>query len=166
MVADNDYAVGAIIDALSHSPFWGSTAVMQTEDDTQAAGDHISSLRDYLEVSSPWAQPGANKQWGSMPALLRTIEQIFAVPPISINDKLAVPMHEAFVDELSSVADPNAPQYKYTVEKPLIPYAINQPGAPLQDLSMAQNWKTYDLVPMDVLNAIQYTAQGKVPPVG
>jgi hypothetical protein len=166
MVADNDHAVGQIIEALSHSPFWGSTAVMQTEDDTQAAGDHISSLRDYLQVSSPWAEPGVNKQWGSMPALLRTIEQIFGVQPVSLYDKLAVPMHEAFVDELAKVADPNAAQYKYTAEKPLIPYAINQPGAPLQSLSMAQNWKTYDKVPMDVINAIQYAAQGKVPPVG
>src|SRR3954466_3387839 len=86
------YAVGHIIDALSHSPFWDSTVVMQTEDDTQAAGDHVSSLRDYLQVSSPWAQPGPNKQWGSMPALLRTIEQIFAVNPVSIYDKLALPM--------------------------------------------------------------------------
>ena len=47
---------------------------------------------------------------------------------------------------------------------PVIPFAINQPGAPMQSLSMAQNWKTYDKVPMDILNAIQYAAQGKAPP--
>ena len=160
MVADNDYAVGRIVEALSKSPFWKSTVVMQTEDDTQAAGDHVNSLRDYLAVSSPWAQTGPNKQWGSMPALLRTIEQIFKVQPVSIYDKLAVPMHDAFKAKLSDTPDTGP----FTADKPLIPFAINQPGAPLQELSMAQNWKTYDQVPMDVLNAIQYLAQGKTPP--
>ena len=43
MVADNDYALGLLIDSLSQSPFWKSTAVLQTEDDTQVAGDHISA---------------------------------------------------------------------------------------------------------------------------
>ena len=43
MVADNDYAIGLITEALSKSPFWGSTVIMQTEDDTQVAGDHVSS---------------------------------------------------------------------------------------------------------------------------
>jgi hypothetical protein len=162
MVADNDYAIGRIVEALSKSPFWKSTAVMQTEDDTQAAGDHISSLRDYLQVSSPWAQPGPQHQWGSMPALLRTIETIFGVQPVSIYDKLAMPMHEAFLPELGDQPD-LAP---YTAVKPAVPFAINQPGAPMQQLSMAQNWKTYDRVPMDILNTIQYLAQGKTPPEG
>jgi hypothetical protein len=162
MVADNDYAIGRIVEALSKSPFWKNTVVMQTEDDTQAAGDHISSLRDYLQVSSPWAQPGAQHQLGSMPALLRTIETIFSVQPVSIYDKLAVPMHEAFLPELTDPPD-TAP---YAAVKPVVPFAINQPGAPMQQLSMAQNWTTYDKVPMDILNAIQYLAQGKVPPPG
>ncbi len=87
MVADNDHAVGMIADALSKSPFWESTVIMQTEDDTQAAGDHVSPLRDYLQVSGPWAQPGANHQWGSFPSLLRTIEQLFDVEPITLFDR-------------------------------------------------------------------------------
>src|SRR5207245_1722275 len=58
MVADNDYALGLLVEALSKSPFWSATVVMQTEDDTQAAGDHVSPLRDYLHVVSPWARPG------------------------------------------------------------------------------------------------------------
>jgi DNA-binding beta-propeller fold protein YncE len=162
MVADNDYAVGRIVEALSKSPFWKNTVVMQTEDDTQAAGDHVSSLRDYLSVASPWAAPGPQHQLGSMPALLRTIETIFGVQPVSIYDKLAMPMHEAFLPELSDPPD-LAP---FTAVKPLVPFAINQPGAPMQQLSMAQNWTTYDKVPMDILNAIQYLAQGKTPPEG
>jgi hypothetical protein len=162
MVADNDYAIGRIVEALSKSPFWSSTAVVQTEDDTQLAGDHVSSLRDYLEVSSPWASTGPEHQLGSMPALLRTIEQIFGVPPINLYDRLAMPMHEAFKASLSDT--PN--MTPFTAVKPLIPFAINEVGAPDQALSQAQTWMPIDRVPMDILNAIEYAAQGKVPPAG
>jgi DNA-binding beta-propeller fold protein YncE len=154
MVADNDYALGLLVDALSHSPFWSSTAVMQTEDDTQVAGDHISALRDYLQVASPWAKPGPNHQWGSMPALLRTIEQIFAIAPISLFDRLASPMHEAF---LSSARDkPNlAP---YTAVHPSIPFDVNQPGATGAALSATLDFSTYDRVDEQLLNEILYAA--------
>jgi DNA-binding beta-propeller fold protein YncE len=152
MVADNDYAVGLLVDALSHSPFWSSTAVMQTEDDTQVAGDHVSALRDYLLVASPWAQPGPNHQYGSMPSLLRTIEQIFGVKPISLYDRLAMPMHEAFLPSLSS--KPNlAP---FTAGKAMVPFNINQPGAVGADLSALMDFSSYDKVDEQLLNAILY----------
>ena len=101
-------------------------------------------------------------QWGSMPALLRTIEQVFGVQPVSLYDKLATPMHEAFKPSLSDPAD-LAP---FKAVKPLIPFAINAVGAPDQALSQQQTWMPIDRVPMDVLNKIQYEAEGKVPPPG
>src|SRR5207244_13346068 len=147
-----------LVEALAKSPVWRSTVVMQTEDDTQAAGDHVSPLRDYLAVSGPWAQPGPNHQWGSMPALLRTIETIFGVKPVSLYDRLAMPMHEAFLPSLTN----SAPDYgAFTAQKPVVPFAVNQPGAADQSLSMAQDWSTYDKVDMGILNKIQYEAQGK-----
>jgi DNA-binding beta-propeller fold protein YncE len=152
MVADNDHAIGMIIDALSRSKFWESTVVMQTEDDTQAAGDHISPLRDYLEVSGPWARPGANHQWGSMPSLLRTVEQIFGVAPITLFDKLAYPQHGAFRASLGDTPDTRP----YDVINPLIPYAVNQIGAPGQNESMAMDWNGVDHIDMALLNAILY----------
>src|SRR6266581_3873105 len=100
---------------------------MQTEDDTQAAGDHVSPLRDYLEVASPWARKGPDHQRGSMPALLRTIEQIFGLPPITLNDRQAVPMHAAFVAKLLDA--PPLDTTRYTAVTPLVPFAVNQPGA-------------------------------------
>ena len=151
MVADNDYAIGLIVDALSHSPFWGSTVVMQTEDDTQAAGDHVSPLRDYLELSSPWASKGPEHQRGSMPALLRTIEQIFGLPPVTLNDRLAAPMHAAF---MATTASPDLTPY--TAVTPLVPFAVNQPGAVGQAESASMNFSTVDLINEDLLNAILY----------
>ncbi|MEY2565535.1 MAG: hypothetical protein QOE35_64 [Actinomycetota bacterium] len=159
MVADNDYAIGRIVEALSKSPFWKSTVVMMTEDDTQAAGDHISPLRDYLQVVGPWAKPGANHQWGSMGSLLRTIETIFDVPPMNLNDKLAAPQHGAFRSSLDETPD-TAP---YTAVKPLIPFAVNQIGAPGQDASMAMDWSTYDRIDEATLNAILYAAARGTP---
>src|SRR5581483_10086197 len=154
MVADNDYAIGKIVDALSKSPFWDSTAVFVTEDDTQLAGDHISPLRDYLLVASPWARPGPNHQWGSMPALLRTIETIFGVEPISLYDKVAIPQHGAFLSHLSDT--PNlAP---YTATPSLVPFALNEPGAVGQDVSMAMDWSKIDLIDEGTLNHILYAA--------
>jgi hypothetical protein len=97
-----------------------------------------------------------------MPALLRTIETIFSVQPVSLYDKLAMPMHEAFKPSLSDAPD-LAP---YTAVKPVVPFAINEPGAPDQALSQSQTWMPLDHVPMDVLNKIQYEAQGKIPPPG
>jgi DNA-binding beta-propeller fold protein YncE len=155
MVADNDYAMGMIVDALSHSPFWKHTLVVQTEDDTQVAADHISALRDYLLVASPWAAPGANHQWGSMPSLLRTIEQIFSVEPISLFDRLALPMHEAFLPRLSDKIN----MKPYNVIRPAVPFALNQADAPGAALSARMNClQTYDLCDEAMLNAILYAA--------
>jgi DNA-binding beta-propeller fold protein YncE len=159
MVADNDYALGKVVEALSKSPFWESTIVMQTEDDTQAAGDHISPLRDYLQVIGPWARPGPNHQWGSMGSLLRTIETIFGVQPISLNDKLALPQHGAFRQSLKDEPDTRP----YTAIRPLVPFAINQLGAPGQEASMAMDWSTFDLIDEATLNAIQYAVARGTP---
>jgi DNA-binding beta-propeller fold protein YncE len=152
MVADNDYAIGLIVDALSHSPFWGSTVVMQTEDDTQISGDHVSALRDYLEVAGPLAQPGPNHQWGSMPSLLRTIETIFKVPPVSLNDELALPQHEAFLAKVPARLDLTP----YNAVRPLVPFALNGPGLPGQQASMAMDWSTVDRIDEGTVNAILY----------
>ena len=152
MVADNDYAVGLLVDSLSHSPFWKSTAVLQTEDDTQVAGDHISALRDYLMVASPWAKPGPNHQYGSMPAALRTIEQVFHVKPISLFDRLATPMHEAFLPTLSS--KPNLTPY--TAVKGSVPFDLNTASSPGSALSATLDFSTYDRVDEQLLNAILY----------
>jgi hypothetical protein len=159
MVADNDYAIGLVVDALSKSPFWESTVVMITEDDTQAAGDHVSYLRDYLQVIGPWAAPGANHQWGSMPSLLRTIETIFHVEPISLFDKLALPQHGAFRSSLTDTPDTSP----FNAMRPNVPFALNQPGAPGQAASMAMNWSTYDLIDEQTLNAILYAVQRGTP---
>lgn len=152
MVADNDYALGLLVQSLSRSPFWKSTAVIQTEDDTQVAGDHISALRDYLTVASPWAKPGPNHQYGSMPAALRTIEQVFGVKPISLFDRLATPMHEAFVPSLRAKPDLRP----YAVVRGAVPFDVNTSSSAGAALSGTLDFSTYDRVDEQLLNAILY----------
>jgi hypothetical protein len=97
-------------------------------------------------------KPGANHQWGSFPSIHRTIEQIFGIEPISLYDKLAFPQHGAFRTRLRNGPDTSP----YTAIRPLVPFAINQLGAPGQTESMAMDWSTYDRIDMDMLNAILY----------
>ena len=170
MVADNDYAIGTIVQALSQSPFWASTAVVIVQDDTQATGDHVNPLRDTLEVVSPWSATTPDHQRGSMGSVLRTIEMLFGVPPVGVNDGLAAPLHGAFVrslkekhslcnDAASLGSDGRYAQPCYTAVRPAVPFAINQAGAPGQAASMAMDWSRVDQIDMATLNAIWWATQ-------
>ena len=58
MVADNDYAVGSLVDAVSHSPIWAHTAIFILEDDAQNGPDHVDSHRSDSYVISPYVKSG------------------------------------------------------------------------------------------------------------
>jgi hypothetical protein len=144
MVADNDYAVGKVVAALSRTSFWKNTLVMISEDDTQAAGDHVDAHRTYLLTAGGLARPfgpdgEASHQPGSFPALLKTIEVMFKLPPITVYDKAAVPMSDMVVDSLDEAAV-NAEQ-PYTAVRPPTPFLRNPEGTTLAQLSTTMNWK-------------------------
>src|SRR5439155_64237 len=118
---------------------------------SSTAADNATPLRDYLQWPSPGESKGPDHQRGSMPALLRTIEQIFGLPPVTLNDRLAAPMHAAF---MATTASPDLTPY--TAVTPLVPFAVNQPGAVGQAESASMNFSTVDLINEDLLNAILY----------
>jgi YVTN family beta-propeller protein len=98
--ADNDLAVGRIIDAISHSSVWGSSAIFITEDDAQAGTDHVDGHRSPGYVVSPYAvqyQP-ANHTYFSQVNMTRTIEQILGLPPMNQFDLVASPMSNLFTN--------------------------------------------------------------------
>jgi YVTN family beta-propeller protein len=98
--ADNDLAVGRIIDAISHSNVWGSSAVFITEDDAQDGVDHVDGHRSPGYVVSPYAvqyQP-ANHTYFSQVNMTRTIEQILGLPPMNQFDLVASPMYNLFTN--------------------------------------------------------------------
>jgi hypothetical protein len=98
-VADNDLAVGRIIDAISHSKFWASSAVFVVEDDTQNGADHVDGHRGPLLVASPYAKRGiADHTYYTQLNVVRTIEQMLGIAPMNQEDRAANPMFNAFTN--------------------------------------------------------------------
>ena len=98
-VADNDLATGRIIDRLSHSAFWASTAVFVIEDDSQGGTDHVSGQRSTLFVASPYARRGiVDSTRYNQVDVLRTIEAMLGLPPMNALDAAANPLRSAFTD--------------------------------------------------------------------
>lgn len=95
-VAQNDYAVGLIVSAISHSTIWGSSAVFITEDDAQDGADHVSDQRTTSYIVSPYARGGVIHEHYSTLSLLRTIELLLGMKPLSNYDATAVPLYAAF----------------------------------------------------------------------
>lgn len=97
MVADNDLALGRIVDAVTHSRFWDSTVIFVTEDDSQSGWDHISPYRTTGLVISPYSVGGRVIHTNyNQTGMVRTIEQILGIPPMNVMDATALPMWECF----------------------------------------------------------------------
>ena len=96
MVADNDLAVGRIMETITKSKYWDSTVVFITEDDSQSGWDHISAYRTIGLVVSPYSTGKLVTANYNQTSILRTIEQILGVPPMNVIDATANLMTECF----------------------------------------------------------------------
>ena len=97
-VADNDLALGRIVEALSHSTFWKSMAILVVEDDAQNGVDHIDGHRTVAMVASPYAKRGAiDSTFYSQPSMVKTIELMLGLPALSIFDLVATDMRASFI---------------------------------------------------------------------
>jgi YVTN family beta-propeller protein len=98
-VADNDLATGRVIDAIAHSQYWKDSAVFVVEDESQSAVDHVDGHRSIVFVASPYARRGAvNHTYYTQLDLVRTVEQILGITPMSQMDLAAVPMRDVFTN--------------------------------------------------------------------
>ena len=98
-VADNDLALGQIVDAVSHSKFWPETAIFVVEDDPQAGLDHVDGRRTVALCMSPYVKRGAvNSTFYNQSSMLRTIELILGLPPMNQLDLTATPMDACFTE--------------------------------------------------------------------
>ncbi len=98
-VADNDLALGQIVDAVSHSRFWTNTCVFAIEDEPQSGWDHVSGCRTTAYVASAWTKRGQtiHTQYNQT-SLLRTIELMLGLPPMNQMDATATPMFDCFTN--------------------------------------------------------------------
>ncbi len=96
-VADNDYALGRLVDDVSHSPYWKSTAIFVVEDDAQAGPDHVDAHRTIAQVISPYTQTGrVDSTFYSTVSMLRSIELLVGIGPLTQFDATAIPMFNSF----------------------------------------------------------------------
>ncbi|MCA1667729.1 MAG: hypothetical protein LC793_10135, partial [Thermomicrobia bacterium] len=98
-VADNDLALGRIVDAVSHSPYWQDTAIFVTEDDAQNGVDHVDGHRTVGMVISAYGKQGSvDSTLYNQTSIVRTIEQILGLPPMNQFDLTAPLMTTLFTD--------------------------------------------------------------------
>jgi YVTN family beta-propeller protein len=96
-VAENDVALGRLVEAVSKSRFWPESAIFVLEDDAQNGPDHVDAHRSVLLVASPWARHGAvDSTLYTTSGVLRTMELVLGLPPMSQYDAAATPLYAAF----------------------------------------------------------------------
>ncbi len=159
-VADNDLALGRIVEALSHSPFWRQMAIFAIEDDPQGGWDHVSGYRTTAYVASPYAKRGAvvSTQYNTT-SLLRTLEQILGLPPMNQFDASAVPMWDAFTDTPDFRPFTAVPSNVPLDEMNPAASALADPVARRDALASARmNFRQVDRAPEDALNRVLWRA--------
>ena len=96
-VADNDYALGRIVEYLSGTPWWRDIAIFATEADTHGGVDHIDAHRTVLLCAGPWAKPGhVSHRNASFPGLLKTVFRLLQLPPLNLYDAAAADLTDCF----------------------------------------------------------------------
>jgi hypothetical protein len=165
-VADNDLAVGRAVEAISHSPFWDSTAFFILEDDAQAGADHVDAHRSLALVISkysphgPGGAPFVDGRFYSTVSVLRTIESLLDLPPMNNNDAFSSLISTVFTgpgDQPAFAAD-------YSNRDNGLIYASNAKDAAGAQESMKMDFRHADRAPTEKLNIILWKdAMGNKP---
>ncbi len=146
LAADNDYALGMIVEGMSKSRFWKTTAVFVVEDDAQNGADHVDSHRSPAFVISPYTRRGiVDSTMYNTASVLRTIELILGLNPMTHFDAGATPMFAAFANEPAP-----AP---WEAEKPRTPLDLRNPGKVNPKLEAKMDFTEADRNDDDEMNA-------------
>ena len=146
MMADNDLALGRLVEAVSHSPFWADTAIFAVEDDAQNGPDHVDAHRTLALVISPYTQTGSvDSTRYTTASVLRTMELILGLAPMTQFDARATPLLNAFTDT-PELADYTALTPAHALDE------VNASDAPLAAESLAMDLSREDLAPERALN--------------
>ena len=98
-VASNDQGLGMIVERVTHSRYWPQTAIFVIEDDAQDGPDHVDARRTVCLAISPYVRRGAvDSTLYTTSSLLRSMELLLGLPPLSQYDAAATPMYAAFSD--------------------------------------------------------------------
>jgi YVTN family beta-propeller protein len=137
-MADNDLALGRIVEFLSRTPYWKNMAIFVTQDDSGGEPDHVDAQRSVLLVISPWARRGyVSHRQTTIVSMHRTLYEILGLPPLNMFDALANDFSDCFtaipddrpyaavavdkrIFDPEKAKDPNDPGYKKALRMPSI----------------------------------------------
>jgi hypothetical protein len=147
-VANNDWALGQLVDRVSHSRYWPQTAIFVIEDDAQNGPDHVDARRTVGLVVSPYTRRKAvDSTMYTTSSMLRTIELLLGLPPMTQYDAAATPMYASF-----GVTPDVTPFVQLPPQVDVD--ARNRRDAPGAKVSLTMDFSDYDLTPMFELNEV------------
>jgi YVTN family beta-propeller protein len=148
MMAENDLALGRLVETIANSAYWRDSAIFVVEDDAQSGPDHVDSHRSILLLASPFARRiAADHTLYTTSGVLRTIELVLGLPPMSQYDAAATPMYNAFT------GTPNLAAFRHL--DPRVPIdEKNLASAYGAALSLQMDFSTEDRAPEVLLNEI------------
>jgi len=128
-MADNDYALGLVIEAVANSPFANDTLIIALEDDTCDGPDHVDAFRSVVLFAGPFVRQHARVSTRyTTVSVVKTIEKILGIGPVGLNDALATLMSDIF--------DPNSPTWSY---KSVVPEMLRSTKLSLPAVGHASN---------------------------
>jgi DNA-binding beta-propeller fold protein YncE len=163
-VADNDLAVGRIVEAVSNSPYWDDTAIFVVEDDAQDGADHVDAHRSTALVISKYSprqpQTFVDHTFYTTVSMIHTMEALLGLPPMNNNDAFAPVMAPLF----SGAGDQAPFKADYRNRDNGMIYQANTASAPMAKESSELNFSVADAADNVLLNAILWkAAKGDVP---
>jgi hypothetical protein len=151
-VASNDLGLGRIVQAASQSRFWNQMAIFVIEDDAQNGPDHVDAHRTVGLVASPYCKHGfVDSTLYTTASMVRTMELILGLPPLTQYDAGATPMFNSFQSSPQPLAyQPLTPEVDLS--------AKNTETSPGAKQSAKMDFHVYDLAPEDELNRVLWLA--------
>jgi hypothetical protein len=165
-VADNDLALGRVVEAVSHSPYWDDTAIFILEDDAQNGGDHIDAHRSTAFVISKYspgsaAAPYVEHRFYTTVNMIHSMEMLLGLPPMNLNDAYAPAMGQMF----SGTGNQPAFTADYRNLKNGLVYEINKHNAPGASESAKMDFSRPDAAGAARLNTVLWLDQKGNTPV-
>lgn len=158
-MADNDLALGRIVEFLTHTPWWKNMAIFVTQDDAGGEPDHVDAQRSVLLVISPWARRGyVSHRHTTIVSMHRTLYEIFGLPPLNMFDALANDFSDCFT------AKPDYRPYRCVSVDPRIfdPEKAKDPKDP--DYGKARKLPSFPLDDPDEMEKVLRRGEEEVKP--
>ncbi len=159
MMADNDYAIGELVEAVSKSPIWESTVIFIVEDDAQFSNDHVDTHRSFAQVISPWIKKSTvDSHFYDTNSVLKSMELLLGLSPMSQYDHYANPILGGWdsspgnKDVYTAILPPK--EMIGEMNPGLGSYPASSQLRRLAELSSTMNWSVADAAPYSLLNEI------------